>query len=152
MCTILATVAPGVCPLTHLLYLTQPHLPEPCLYPELKPGSPHCLDLPLNPEPGLTLLGSMPESGLATLSLSLSLSVPGCSSDLSSFHQHPRAWRDMPFCTHMNMEALHNTCSGSPHIHLSPFRQQRLSGWAGWGQINTRQSLDSGMHQSSMCT
>ena len=71
MCTILATVAPGVCPLTHLLYLTQPHLPEPCLYPELKPGSPHCLDLPLNPEPGLTLLGSMPESGLATLSLSL---------------------------------------------------------------------------------
>ena len=72
MCTILATVAPGVCPLTHLLYLTQPHLPEPCLYPELKPGSPHCLDLPLNPEPGLTLLGSMPESGLATLSLSLS--------------------------------------------------------------------------------
>ena len=48
-------------PPVYLLYLTRPHLPEPCLHPERKPGSPHCLDLPLNPEPGLTLLESKSE-------------------------------------------------------------------------------------------
>ena len=50
----------GLVPSGLLLYLTRPHLPDPCLHPEQKPGSPHCLDLPLNPEPGPTQLTGSP--------------------------------------------------------------------------------------------